>query len=296
MEEHKAGDWFREASDAWKSFADHCSNSYKISEILHHEKSKYQDIFVFKNEFWGNILVLDGVVQCSANDEFAYQEMISHPALCSHPDPRSVLVIGGGDGGVLRELCKHKNLERIHICEIDERVIETSKKFFPAMAKGFDDKRVTVHLRDAFELIREISESPTSEKYDVIICDSTDPTGFAEQLFQEKFFANCSKCLTPRGIMATQAESFWHQLDLIKNMSSFLGNVFKTKDYAWVSSPTYPCGNIGFWVLSNDTETDHTKARKNLSEEFVQSVNYYSPQIHEASFVLPAWARRGIFG
>jgi len=293
---YKAGDWFKEASIAWKDYSDCCSNTYLMSEILHHEKSKYQDIMVFKNNFWGNILVLDGVVQCSAKDEFSYQEMISHPALCSHPDPRSVLVIGGGDGGVLRELCKHKNLEKIHICEIDDRVIETSKKFFPQMAKGFDDKRVTVHLRDALQLIKEISESPTSEKYDVIICDSTDPVGFAEKLFEEKFFIDCSKCLNPRGILSTQGENYWNQLDLLNSMYKFLTTIFKTQNYAWISTPTYPCGQIGFWVLSNDNEIDHTKPRKNIGEDFLSSVDYYSLQMHEAAFVLPSFARRGIFG
>jgi len=220
--------------------------------------------------------------------------MISHLALCSHPNPKSALVIGGGDGGVLRELCKHKGLERIEICEIDERVIETAKKFLPSMAVGFSDPRVVVHVRDAFELIAEISKSQ-EKKYDVIICDSTDPVGFASTLFEENFFQMCAKALNPDGILSTQGESYWHQMDLLKKMTGFLGNAFSSKRYAWITIPTYPCGNIGFWVLSNDKVTDHSKPRTDLSQDFLASVNYYSPEMHSASFVLPAFARRELF-
>jgi spermidine synthase len=267
----------------------------KIEEHLHYEKSKYQEILVFQNAFWGTVLVLDGIVQCTTRDEFAYQEMIAHLPLASHPNPKSALVIGGGDGGVLREMCKHKNLERIEICEIDERVIEVSKKYLPSMAVGYQDPRVVVHLRDAFELIAEISKTQ-EKKYDVIVCDSTDPVGFASSLFEENFFQMCAKALNPGGIMCTQGESYWHTLDLLKKMTGFLGNAFSQKKYAWITIPTYPCGNIGFWVLSNDNETDHSKPRTDLTQEFLDSCRYYSSEIHPASFILPAWAKRELFG
>jgi len=221
--------------------------------------------------------------------------MIAHIPLCSHPNPKSALVIGGGDGGVLRELCRHKNLERIEICEIDVRVIETAKKFLPTLAIGYSDPRVTVHVRDAFELIAEVSKSG-DKKYDLIVCDSTDPVGFASALFEENFFQMCAKALAPGGIMSTQGESYWHQLDLLKKMSGFLGNAFSSTRYAWITCPTYPCGNIGFWILSNDSQTDHSKPRENLSKDFLDSLQYYSPEVHQASFVLPAFARRALFG
>jgi len=221
--------------------------------------------------------------------------MISHPSLASHPNPKSALVIGGGDGGVLREICRHKGLEKIDICEIDERVIEVSKQYLPSMAVGYSDPRVTLHVRDANDLIDEIAKSGKS-KYDVIVIDSTDPVGFAAQLFEENFFRRCSLALNERGVISTQAENFWHQLDLLKNMYQFLGKIFKTRDYAWVSSPTYPCGCIGFWVVSNDPDTDHTKPRANLEDTFsYSSVKYYSKPMHSASFVLPAFAKAAIF-
>jgi len=295
MDKLKAGDWFSETPDStWGNYSSVTSMTMKIGEVLHYEKTKYQEIFVFTNEFWGTVLILDGIVQCTTKDEFSYQEMIAHLPLCSHPNPKSALVIGGGDGGVLREMCKHKNLERIEICEIDERVIENAKKFLPTMAIGYSDPRVKVHVRDAFELIAEVSQSQ-DKKYDVIICDSTDPIGFASKLFEENFFQMCAKALNPGGVMSTQAESYWHQLELLKNMTGFLGNIFSSKKYAWITIPTYPCGNIGFWMLSNDSETDHSQPRKDLTKEFLDSNNYYSPEIHSASFVLPSFARRALF-
>jgi len=292
---YKTGEWFKEVSEAWGNYSGSYQATLMMHEVLHYEKSKYQEILVFKNEFWGTVLVLDGVIQCSTNDEFSYQEMISHPSLASHPNPKSALVIGGGDGGVLREICKHKGLEKIDICEIDDRVIAVSKQYLPSMAVGYSDPRVTLHVRDANDLIDEIAKSGKS-KYDIIIIDSTDPVGFAAQLFEENFFRRCSLALNERGVIATQAENFWHQLDLLKNMYLFLGKIFKTRDYAWVSSPTYPCGCIGFWVLSNDPDTDHSKPRANIEDTFAYgSVKYYSKAMHSASFVLPAFAKAAIF-
>jgi spermidine synthase len=295
MDKLKVGDWFSETpDDTWGIYSSCTAMTMKIEEVLHYEKSPYQEIFVFTNAFWGTVLVLDGVIQLTTKDEFTYQEMIAHLPLCSHPNPKSALVIGGGDGGVLRELCRHKGLERIEICEIDIRVIETAKKFLPTLAIGYTDPRVTVHVRDAFELIAEVSKSD-EKKYDLIVCDSTDPVGFASCLFEENFFQMCAKALNPGGIMSTQGESFWHQLDLLKKMTGFLGNVFPVKRYAWITVPTYPCGNIGFWILSNDEKTDHSKPRENLDQEFLDSVQYYTKEIHEASFQLPAFARRALF-
>jgi len=296
MDKLKAGDWFSETPDStWGVYSSVTAMTMKVDEVLHYEKSKYQEILVFTNAFWGTVLVLDGIIQCTTKDEFAYQEMIAHLPLCSHPNPKSALVIGGGDGGVLREMCKHKNLERIEICEIDERVIENAKKFLPSMAIGYSDPRVKVHVRDAFELIAENSKTE-EKKYDVIVCDSTDPIGFASNLFEENFFQMCVKALNPGGIMSTQAESYWHQMGLLKKMTGFLGNVFSSKRYSWITIPTYPCGNIGFWILSNDNATDHSEPRKDLTQEFLDANNYYTPEIHRASFQLPAFAKRELFG
>jgi spermidine synthase len=285
--------WFVEKSEAWGPYGKCSGLTLKVGEVLHHEKTQFQDILVFTNEFWGTVLVLDGVIQLTTRDEFAYQEMIAHIPLMAHPNPKSVFIVGGGDGGVVREICRHKSVEKIHICEIDIRVIETAKKYLPTLSCCYSDPRVTIYNRDAFEMLKEVAAAGT-EKYDVIISDSTDPVGFAATLFQESFFGLCHSALTETGILSTQAESIWHQGELLADMSKFLGNYFKSKEYAWITIPTYPCGNIGFWVLSKNGNSATTP--RAADPELVSALKYWSPEIHTASFVLPAFGRRQIFG
>ena len=143
--------------------------SLKVKKVLDHHRSLYQDILVFESESHGNVLVLDGVIQVTERDEFSYQEMIAHIPLFAHPNPKKVLVIGGGDGGVLREISRHACVEEIVICEIDKDVIEVSKKYLPSLAKGYDDPRVTVHVMDGAKFMEENRDS-----FDVIITDSSD--------------------------------------------------------------------------------------------------------------------------
>ena len=146
--------------------------SLKVKEVLDHHRSDFQDILVFESENHGNVLVLDGVIQVTERDEFAYQEMIAHIPLLAHPNPKKVLVIGGGDGGVIREVARHKGIEEIIECEIDEGVIKASKKYLPSLAKGFDDPRVVVKVMDGAKFLEE-----NQEAFDVIITDSSDPIG-----------------------------------------------------------------------------------------------------------------------
>jgi len=155
----------------------------KVNKVLHVEKSKYQDVLVFESATYGNVLVLDNVIQCTERDEFSYQEMITHLAMFSHPNPKKVLVIGGGDGGVLREVIKHKGVEEAILCDIDEAVPRVSKMFLPHMAAGFDDPRVKVHIGDGFKFLEDYKN-----EFDVIITDSSDPEGPAESLFQKPYF------------------------------------------------------------------------------------------------------------
>jgi len=286
--------WFRELTRAWPGSQDFAM-TLKVEEVLYHEKSKYQEILVFKNAFWGNVLVLDGVIQCTEKDEMSYQEMLTHLAMYSHPNPKRVLVIGGGDGGVLREVAKHKSAEEIIICEIDQCVIEASKKFLGGMGKGYSDHRVTVNMMDAFVYIKELRENPVAKKFDVIIVDSTDPVGPGESLFKKEFFVNLFHLLSDNGIITTQAESHWHSLDMIAEMSKFLKAIFSQREYAYTSVPTYPTGEIGFWVLSKQTHSNKTPLRKPTPVE-QKALNYYTPELHVASFALPAFAHRKIYG
>lgn len=259
--------------------------SLQVEEVLFQAKSEFQDVLVFRSTSFGNVLVLDGAIQITERDEFSYQEMIAHLPLHAHPNPKKVLVIGGGDGGVLREIARHPQVEEIHICEIDQMVIDVSKKFLPGVACGFDDPRVRVHIYDGFKFLDE-----HANEFDVIITDSSDPEGPAEALFQVDFFRKCHGALRENGILCTQGECVWLHLDLLQKMSSFIGTVFAKVQYAWTSIPTYPSGTIGFWVCSKGGFSCRRPIRE-LPPLQQSQLRYYTPEIHEAAFALPAFVR-----
>ncbi|KAK2990849.1 hypothetical protein RJ640_016167 [Escallonia rubra] len=173
--------WFSEISPMWPGEA----HSLKVEKILFQGKSDYQDVMVFQSSTYGKVLVLDGVIQLTERDECAYQEMITHLPLCSIPNPKKVLVIGGGDGGVLREVARHSSVEQIDICEIDKMVVDVSKQFFPDVAIGYEDPRVTLHIGDGVAFLKAVPEGT----YDAVIVDSSDPIGPAQELFEKPFFA-----------------------------------------------------------------------------------------------------------
>ena len=189
--------WFHERGVLWPGQA----MSLKVKKVLDHHRSDFQDILVFESESHGNVLVLDGVIQVTERDEHAYQEMITHLPLFAHPNPKKVLVIGGGDGGVLREVARHKGVEEIVECEIDEGVIKVSKKYLPSLAKGYDDPRVTVKIMDGAKFMEENQDS-----FDVIITDSSDPVGPASVLFETPFYNAMYKSLREGGIVCTQGK------------------------------------------------------------------------------------------
>jgi spermidine synthase len=177
----------------------------KVNKVLHHEKSQYQDVLFFESANHGNVLVLDNVIQVTENDEFAYQEMIAHLALNAHPEPKRVLVIGGGDGGVLREVVKHESVEEAILCDIDEAVPRLSKTYLPAMAEGLTHPKSTVHIGDGFKFLDDYKNS-----FDVIITDSSDPDGPAESLFGKSYFQLLYNALRPGGVITTQGE-WWRR-------------------------------------------------------------------------------------
>jgi spermidine synthase len=178
----------------------------KVNQVLHHEKSKYQDVLVFESSNHGTVLVLDNAIQCTERDEFSYQEMITHLPMNAHPDPKDVLVIGGGDGGVLREIVKHPNIRSATLVDIDEAVIRVSKKYLPGMSIGFQHPKVKVIVDDGFEFLKRAKAMGEEGKYDVIITDSSDPEGPAESLFRKEYFELLSGALREGGIISTQGE------------------------------------------------------------------------------------------
>lgn len=277
--------WFREISDTmWPGQA----MTLKVEKVLHHEKSKYQDVLIFKSTTYGNVLVLDNVIQASERDEFSYQEMIAHLALNSHPNPKKVLVIGGGDGGVLREIVKHDVVEEAWLCDIDEAVIRLSKQYLPEMSASYSHPKVKTYIGDGLQFLRDYQNT-----FDVIITDSSDPEGPAESLFQEDYFKLLSSALTEKGVISTQAESMWIHLPIIKDLKKACGSIFPVTEYAYTTIPTYPTGQIGFMVCSKDKNANVKKPLREVTEEEEAKLyKYYNKRIHEASFVLPTWVEK----
>lgn len=288
MERLKNG-WFSEINDLWPGQA----MSLKVEEVLYQGKSKYQDILVFKSETYGNVLVLDGVIQCTERDEFSYQEMLANLPLNSHPMPRKVLIIGGGDGGILREVVKHPDVEQVDQCEIDEKVIEVSKKYLPEMSKSFSSPKLKLHVGDGFEYMKQ-----HQGEYDVIITDSSDPVGPASSLFQQSYYELMKKALKPDGILSCQGECLWLHLDLIKTMLTFCSKLFPTCDYAYTTIPTYPSGQIGFVLCSKNPDTVFREPIRKLTDVEVQQMDlkYYNTDIHRSAFILPEFARKKLRG
>jgi spermidine synthase len=280
--------WYTEYDPQKLEWKDACF-SIEMEEVLYHKRSLYQDVLVFRSKTFGHVLVLDGIIQCTEKDEFVYQEMISHLPLFAHKCPESVLVIGGGDGGVLREVAKHPSVKEIHLCEIDEDVITVSKKFLPSMAVGFDDPRVHLHIEDGCEYMKR-----NKNRFDVIITDSSDPFGPAEVLFQKPYYESIKAALKPKGILCSQGECMWADEHLIKNMFSFCHSLFPAAKYATCSIPTYPGGQIGFIVCTVDEDNPLDMPARTLTSSQVTDMNlkYYNSDIHRAAFVLPVFFQK----
>ena len=234
--------WFSESEVMWPGQA----MGLKVEEVLHESRSDFQDILVFRSSTYGTVLVLDGVIQLTERDEHAYQEMIAHLPLHCHPNPRSVLIVGGGDGGVLREVCRHAGVERITMCEIDAKVCEVSRKYLgTSTATSFGDARLTLVHQDAAEYVKG-----KADEYDVVIVDSSDPVGPAETLFTSTFYRALRGAMRPGAIMCNQGECMWLHLDLIGEVLKHCTQVFPSVDYAFTTIPTYPSGQIGFLMCS----------------------------------------------
>ncbi|PIL30714.1 hypothetical protein GSI_06882 [Ganoderma sinense ZZ0214-1] len=284
-----ADGWFQEISPEWPGQA-FC---LKVKRVLHVERSLYQDVLVFESETYGNVLVLDGVVQCTERDEFAYQEMIAHLPLASHPCPRRVLVVGGGDGGVVREVLKHDSVESVVLCDIDEAVIRVSKQHLPHMSSLLSDPRVTVHVDDGLHFLSSRLTSPTPDSdapYDVIITDCSDPSGPAAALFERPYFALLAASLAPGGHVSIQAESPWLHLPAVRALLDTARAFFPAVEYAYATVPSYPSGQIGFLVASTDGARDLRRPRARRLGA-VEGARYYNAEVHRAAFVLPEFCR-----
>ena len=254
-----------------------------IKKLLEQKQSPFQFIQVFETDHFGKMLVIDGVAMLTDYDEFAYHEMIAHVPLLVHPNPKRVLVIGGGDGGTVREIAKHKGVEEIHMCEIDKDVVELSKKYFPHLTFALEDPHLTIFYEDGAKFIKG-----KKGYYDVVIVDSTDPVGPAEALFKEDFYKDLKDAVNEEGIVVTQSESLYYYRKLIKGMSEFNSRLYPIYKYYNALVPSYPSGVIGFSFLSkkyHPLKDFNEESEKRAAE--LPGLEYYTPDIHRGSFALP---------
>lgn len=272
--------------DQWVTEAAHGFGlTVRTTELLYSAQSPYQKIEIYETEKVGKLLLLDGIVQLTEYDEFAYQEMMTHVPLAVHPNPEKILVIGGGDGGVLREIARHPEIRQIDICEIDAMVIEACQRFIPSLACGYQDPRVTVHVADGAEFVRQHPNS-----YDVVIVDSTDPVGPGEKLFNFSFYQSLKQVLRPGGVIASQAESLFLFPDVVENLLSITAQLFQYNAYGFIAVPTYPAGSIGVCVASD--ARDVTVPVRDFAPEVSAQLKYYNHSVHKGAFLLPEFGRQ----
>ncbi|MFZ5627316.1 MAG: polyamine aminopropyltransferase [Bacillota bacterium] len=250
----------------------------KITQTLHTEKTEFQDLAVIDTLQFGRMLVLDGMVQTTIKDEFVYHEMISHVALNTHPNPANVMVIGGGDGGAIREIIKHPRVQKATLVEIDGKVIEASKKYLPEIACALDDPKVDVRVEDG---IKHIAEH--ENHYDIILVDSTEPVGPAVGLFAADFYRSIYRALKEDGIMVAQTESPFFNADLISRVFKDISAIFPITRLYLASIPTYPSGLWSFTMGSKKYDPLAVK-----EEDIAQyPTKYYNAAVHKGAFALP---------
>lgn len=250
----------------------------KIKRTMVHEQTDFQELAMIETEEYGNMLVLDGMVMTTVKDEFVYHEMVAHPALFTHPNPEYVLVVGGGDGGVIREALKHPKVKKAVLVEIDGQVIAYSKQYLPSIAGQLEDPRVEVIVNDGYMHIHDHKAT-----YDVIMVDSTEPVGPAVNLFTKGFYQGIYDALKEDGIFVAQTDNPWFKADLIRSVNRDVKEVFPIVRVYCANIPTYPSG---LWTFTMGSKK-HDPLR--VEESAIQELDtkYYSPRLHRAAFALP---------
>ena len=258
----------------------------KAGEVLFSEQSDFQKVEVFESDSQlGRVLTLDDLMMVTEGDEFHYHEMIAHIPMMQHKNPESVLVIGGGDGGTVREVLKHKTVKKVVLCEIDGMVIDVCKKYFPTVSCGLSDSRVEIKVEDAIEFIKD-----KKNEYDIILIDSTDPMGPGEGLFTEEFYTNIMNSLKEGGIMAAQSEGPFINKEEIRKMYKLLKKVFPVCSTYTSNMPTYPGGYWAWAFCSKDVKPLSYYAEDRY-EDIVKTCKIYNRDYHNARFALPNYLK-----
>ncbi|SNY68334.1 polyamine aminopropyltransferase [Pantoea sp. GL120224-02] len=260
---------------------------FTVDKLLYRDKTAHQDLVIFENAAFGRVMALDGVVQTTERDEFIYHEMMTHVPILAHGKAKRVLIIGGGDGAMLREVLRHQTIEQITMVEIDAGVVSFCKTYLPNHSAGaYDDPRLNLVIDDGVNFVTQ-----TQEKFDVIISDCTDPIGPGESLFTSEFYAGCKQALNPGGIFVAQNGVCFLQQDEAINSHRKLGHYFSDVSFYQAAIPTYYGGIMTFaWASDNEMlrQWDAVTLQSRFDDAGLRC-RYYNPAIHVGSFALPQY-------
>lgn len=275
--------WFTE------NWTDKTRFSIKVKEQLYSEKSKFQQIDFFESYEFGRFFTLDGYMMVNEKDEFIYHDMIVHVPMATNPNIKKVLVVGGGDGGTVRELTRYDSIEEIHMVEIDERVVRLCQKYLPITSSKLEDPRVKLLFEDGLKYVADCA----SETYDLILVDSTDPVSVGEGLFTNEFYRNCHRVLTKEGILVNQHESPYFKVfsDEMQKAHNKISNIFEIAEVYQFHIPTYASGHwlFGFASKKYHPIKDH-KAKE--WEKLGLDTKYYNSELHKGAFALPNYVKK----
>ena len=279
-------------SDYQETLYEGYGQRFSIDKMLHEVRTEHQHLVIFENARMGRVMALDGVIQTTEADEFIYHEMLTHVPILAHGLAKRVLIIGGGDGGMLREVTKHRSVEHITMVEIDATVVDMCKQFLPNHSRGaYDDPRLNLVIDDGMRFV-----ATTEEKFDVIISDSTDPIGPGEVLFSENFYEACRRCLNDGGILVTQNGTPFMQLGEVQTTAKRMNGLFSDWHFYQAAVPTYIGGALPFaW---GSTNADYRKLPlETLRQRYAGSgivTRYYNADIHQAAFALPQYVLEAV--
>ncbi len=259
----------------------------QIKGLLDRVQTPYQLIEIYETTKFGNLMVIDGCYMLSTFDNFLYHEMMSHPALFTHPDPKNVVIIGGGDCGTLREVAKHQSVESIIQIDIDEQVTRMAEKYFPELCEANNDKRCQLHFDDGIAWMKNTK----AQSIDLIIVDSTDPVGPAEGLFSKAFYQDCMRALKPNGLLVQQTESPLYHQQLIKDTHHAMREAgFKNFQLLCFPQPIYPSGWWSATMTSKDLVLN--EFRKNDCQNKSFKTEYYNADIHQGAMATPEFMKK----
>jgi spermidine synthase len=276
-------EWFEEA------YHPHWRQRMAVERVLVHRHTGVQEVLIFENPTLGRVLVLDGIVQTSERDEFIYHEMMTHVPIIAHGAARDVLIIGGGDGGALEEVLKHRGVARVTMIELDAGVVEIAREHLPGINRGaFDDPRAELLFADGVAFVAE-----TGRQFDVIMLDTTDPMGPGEPPFTEAFYADCRARLRPGGIVVGQSGNPFSEPDRIRACRDRLGRVFADASFILTAVPAYLGGPFVFAWGCDDPAKRRLSADELAQRACPPGLRCYSAAVHAAAFALPPWLMTG---